>query len=335
MVGVEWPSGRRLAQRPPVNERFHNLQVVLHQRITPENPESSQGAVRPRWDFSRGEYERIVQRAIDYIAAGDVFQVNLAQRLVVPLSHHPAEVFLRLRQHNPSYFGAYLALPGATVVSASPELFLSLRGRSVVTRPIKGTRRRSADPVQDACLRQALWESPKDRAELAMIIDLERNDLGRVCEYGSVRVVDAASPEQHPTVHHLVGTVAGRLREGLDAIDLLRATFPGGSITGAPKIRAMEIIDELERVPRGVYCGAIGYLGLDGSAMFNIAIRTIAIGLGEAEVYAGGGIVADSIPRDEYNETLAKAAALLDALNAPLDDQAAVVHAIGDEYKAV
>ncbi len=327
LVGVDWPRGCHLGRRPPAKTRMQKLQATLCNSVARNGQEYSQTALRAWPDFSRRQYEHAVARAIEYIAAGDIFQVNLSQRLVVATEQDPTDLFLRLRRHNPSFFGAYLRPPGAAIVSASPELFLSLRGRDVVTRPIKGTRRRAADPGEDARLRDELWQSPKDRAELAMIIDLERNDLGRVCEYGSIRVVEAAAMECHPTVHHLVATVAGRLREGLNAIDLLRATFPGGSITGAPKIRAMEIIDELEPVPRGVYCGSIGYVALDGSAMFNIAIRTIAIGAGEAEVYAGGGIVADSTPGGEYDETLAKAAALLDALGARLDDAERIAHA--------
>jgi len=330
LVGVDWPRGSRFGKRPPVNTRLRQLQATLGRSVATDDQGYSQTALRARPDFSRREYERAVARAIEYIAAGDIFQVNLSQRLVVATEQDPADLFLRLRRHNPSSFGAYLRPPGAAIVSASPELFLSLRGRDVLTRPIKGTRRRAADPDEDARLREELRQSPKDRAELAMIIDLERNDLGRVCEYGSIRVVEAAAMECHPTVHHLVATVAGRLREGLNAVDLLRATFPGGSITGAPKIRALQIIDELEPVPRGVYCGSIGYVALDGSATFNIAIRTIAIGAGEAEVYAGGGIVADSTPGGEYDETLAKAAALLEALGARLDDAERFAHAAAD-----
>jgi para-aminobenzoate synthetase component I len=236
--------------------------------------------------------------------------------------------------------GEECAAREVAILSASPELFLELRDREVVTRPIKGTRSRSTDPVVDEALRMELLQSAKDRAELAMIVDLERNDLGRVCEFGSVRVVprqtssgshrrdagatphrrDAgATPklfelETHPTVHHLVATVRGRLRAGLDAVDLLRATFPGGSITGAPKVRAMEIIDELEPTARSVYTGAIGYLGLDGSAVFNIAIRTMIRVDGRIHIHAGGGIVADSVPEDEYDETEAKALGLCRAV---------------------
>jgi len=314
LVAVDWPEGCRLATRPSARVRLAELLRQLGGGAPKRVSGTVCTQVEVQSDFSRPQYERAVQRVIDYIAAGDVFQVNLAQRLVVRRCEDAEGVFLRLRRRNPSCYGAFLKVGETAIVSASPELFFRLRDGRVVTRPIKGTRPRSADPVLDASLRRELYHSEKDRAELAMIIDLERNDLGRVCQYGTVRVTEAAALEQHPTVHHLVGTVEGRLREGHGAIDLLRAAFPGGSITGAPKIRAMEIIDELEPVPRGVYCGSIGCIGLDGSATFNIAIRTIMIGGGAAEVYAGGGIVADSTPTAEYDETLAKAAALLDAL---------------------
>lgn len=331
LVGVEWPSDSRLACRGPVKIRLDSLEAALRTPVTSVMPGISQARRFARSDFTRREYEQAVRRTIDYIAAGDIFQANLSQRFVIESPGPPEAVFLRLRRQNPSFYGAYLGLPDATLLSASPELFLTLRGRDVLTRPIKGTRRRSPDNAVNSLRKRELWNSAKDRAELAMIIDLERNDLGRVCEYGSVRVVEPAALEEHPTVLHLVGTVAGRLRRGLDVVDLLQATFPGGSITGAPKIRAMQIIDELERGPRGVYCGSIGHVGLDGSATFNIAIRTITIAGGIAEAHAGGGIVADSTPADEYDETLAKAAALLDALGASLDEPDRIVHALCDD----
>jgi para-aminobenzoate synthetase component 1 len=312
---VDWPV--RFAERHrilPVGKRLARIQALLQQGVAQPLSEISQPSPSVVWDFARPEYEGAVGRAIEYIAAGDIFQVNLAQRFVVRDFGDSLSAFLRLRRDNPSTHGAYLGIGSAAVISASPELFLWVDGGAVVTRPIKGTRKRLADAGADAVMQAELLASAKDAAELAMIIDLERNDLGRVCEYGSVRVPEARVLETHPTVHHLVGTVTGRLREGLGVVDLLRATFPGGSITGAPKIRAMEIIDELEPVPRGVYCGSIGYLGLDGRSQWNIAIRTIQASGGEAEVYAGGGIVADSDPGAEYEETLAKAAALFAAL---------------------
>jgi para-aminobenzoate synthetase component 1 len=216
------------------------------------------------------------------------------------------------------------------VLSASPELFLDVRGDAVETRPIKGTRPRSADPVVDRAYRSELASSAKDRAELAMIVDLLRNDLGRVCAYGSVRVVTAARSDEAypyvletlPTVHHLVATLTGQLRPGKDVLDLLRACFPGGSITGAPKVRAMEIIDELEPTGRSVYTGSIGYFGVDGQAAFNIAIRTLIVADGRVHLHTGGGIVADSVPKAEYEETQAKALGLQRALGVAADESA-------------
>lgn len=272
-------------------------------------------------NMTREQYLRQVARARDYIAAGDIFQVNFARRETFVLREPPWRAYLRLRRVNPAAYGAFLAWDDVAILSASPELFLQLRGREAISRPIKGTRPRSSDPVLDAALRAELASSAKDRAELAMIVDLMRNDLGRVCEYGSVRVVpqpdSVAYPyelETHPTVHHLVATVAGRLRESCDAIDLVRACFPGGSITGAPKVRAMEIIDELEPTQRSVYTGSVGMFGLDGSMTLNIAIRTLIAANGRMHLYAGGGIVADSVPEDEYEETRAKARGMRRAL---------------------
>ncbi len=285
-------------------------------------------------NMSKYKYLRMIERGLDYIAAGDIFQVNLARRESYRVQEPPMSTYLRLRRTNPGAYAAYLGLdrgPVSAIMSASPELFLQLRGREVLTRPIKGTRPRSDDPLTDAAYQLELATSAKDRAELAMIVDLERNDLGRVCEYGSVRVNAARrSPawpyelESHPTVHHLVANVTGRLAEKYDAIDLVRACFPGGSITGAPKVRAMEIIDELEPNERSVYTGSIGYFGLDGSMMLNIAIRTMLAADGLLHIYAGGGIVADSVPEDEYEETRAKALGLCRALGVEQEQPAEV-----------
>jgi anthranilate/para-aminobenzoate synthase component I len=219
-----------------------------------------------------------------------------------------------LRDSTPAPFAAFIDAGAFQILSASPECFLQIRNREVITRPIKGTRPRSADPDQDARLAEELLGSEKDRSELVMIVDLERNDLGKVCEYGSVRVPRLCELESHPTVHHLVATVAGRLREDVSALAALHACFPGGSVTGAPKIRAMEILDELEPARRGFYTGAIGYAGFDGSAQWNIAIRTM-VTTGRAVTFsAGGAIVADSDPAAEYEETLHKARAMFRAL---------------------
>ncbi|GAG27694.1 unnamed protein product, partial [marine sediment metagenome] len=214
--------------------------------------------------MSREAYFSKVARAKRYIEAGDIYQVNLTQRWAVHTDASPIELYLRLRGASPSSHAAFLPWGDYAILSSSPELFLDLRRGHVITRPIKGTRPRVGDPVRDAAARQELLESEKERAELTMIIDLLRNDLGRVCSPGSVRVSDAGTLEEHPTVFHRVATIEGDLEAGRDWLDLLLASFPGGSVTGAPKIRAMQIIDELEPAARGVYCGSIGMIGLDG-----------------------------------------------------------------------
>jgi para-aminobenzoate synthetase component 1 len=257
-----------------------------------------------------------VARVREYIVAGDIFQANLSQRFQAPLGEAPFELYRRLRGRNPASFGAYLGFGDLAVLSASPERFLLFEEerRLVETRPIKGTRPRGLGPMHDAALGRALEESDKDRAENVMIVDLLRNDLSRVCRPGTVRVPELFALEQYPTVHHLVSTVVGELEAGADAVDLLRAAFPGGSITGAPKIRAMEIIAELEPTQRGVYCGSIGYLAPSGAMDTSIVIRTYLAKDGQVYFQAGGGIVADSDPEQEYRETLDKARALIDAL---------------------
>ncbi|MBI3268537.1 MAG: aminodeoxychorismate synthase component I [Planctomycetes bacterium] len=264
--------------------------------------------------FSREQYCAAVECAQAYIAAGDIYQVNLSQRFSVEGAAEPARLFDRMRRLNPAPFSALLRMGGRSVVSASPERFLRVEGRHVETRPIKGTRRRGGNAREDARLGRELVASEKDNAELAMIVDLERNDLGRVCELGSVRVTEPRVLEAYPTVFHLVATVEGDLRGGVDVVDLVKATFPGGSITGVPKIRAMEIIDELEPTARNVYTGALGYLGFDGSADLSIGIRLLEVGKRGLTFQVGGGIVADSDPQAEYEETLAKAAGLFRVL---------------------
>lgn len=258
-------------------------------------------------NFTRAGYCAAVLRAKEYIAAGDIYQVNLSQRFQCDVVATPVEVYRALRAANPAPYAAYLDIGEAQILSSSPECFLKMNDRQVVTRPIKGTSPRSADPA-------ALLRSPKDNAELVMIVDLERNDLGHVCEFGSVRVPELVTVESFATVHHLVATVAGTLRPEVSHVDAVRACFPGGSITGAPKIRAMEIIDELEPCARGVYTGAIGYFGFNGVSEFNLAIRTIVQLGSRLTFHAGGGIVADSEPEAEYEETLAKARGILNAI---------------------
>lgn len=254
---------------------------------------------------------RLVQH---YIHEGDCYQVNLAQCFAVAAEGDPWSLYLALRRANPAPFSAFLRLPWATVLSSSPERFLRVSGGRVETRPIKGTRPRRETPQGDLEQIRMLQSSAKDRAENLMIVDLLRNDLGRSCSPGSVRVKRMFEVESFARVHHLVSTIVGSLAPGHDAPGLLRACFPGGSITGAPKIRAMQIIEELEPCRRGVYCGAIGYIGCDGNMDTNIAIRTLVHSGAMLRFWAGGGIVADSAVAAEYQETLDKAAAILDLL---------------------
>ena len=272
-------------------------------------------------NFTRADYLRAVERALGHIGAGHVYQVNLSQRLTAHMPCSAEALYHRLRAANPAPFAAFLDLGDIQLVSASPERFLRLDPvtQCVETRPIKGTRPRGVTPAEDSGLKEELLTSAKDQAELVMIVDLERNDLGKVCQYGTVRVPQLGRVEAYPTVFHTVATVQGRLRPGTRRADLLRAAFPGGSVTGAPKVRAMQIIEELERLRRHVYCGAIGYLGFDGGLDLNIAIRTITVKGEWAYFHAGGGIVADSQPEAEYEETLDKARALAEALGLSVD----------------
>ena len=265
-------------------------------------------------NFSRDGYLAAVRRAVDYIYAGDIFQVNLAQRLLYPAAGDSVSLYLRLRERNPAPFAGYFDLGAFQVVSASPERFLRVEQGAVETRPIKGTRRRTGDEIEDRRLAGELRHSEKDRAENVMIVDLLRNDLSRVCRPESVRVSQLCGVETYPYVQHLVSAVRGELQDGCTPIDLLRAAFPGGSITGAPKVRAMEIIAELEPCARGAYCGSLGYLGFDGSMDLSILIRTITAGRGWWQLPVGGGIVAQSDPQLEYEETWHKARGLLEAL---------------------
>ncbi len=265
-------------------------------------------------DFSREEYVRAVKRAIEYVRAGDVFQVNLAQRLLAPRRTGPVEFYGRLRERNPAPFAAFLSLGDVCLASASPERFLRVAGDIVETRPIKGTRRRGATEAEDRAIREELERCPKDRAENVMIVDLLRNDLSRVSRPFTVEVPSLFRVESYSTVHHLVSEVRGRLREGRGAIDLLRAAFPGGSVTGAPKIRAMEIIAEMEPAARGAYCGSLAWIGFDGAMDSSVLIRTVTHGRGWLQFPVGGGIVALSDPDEEYAETLAKAEGILRAL---------------------
>ncbi len=265
-------------------------------------------------NLSEADYLEMVRRAIAYIYAGDVFQVNLAQRLLLPARDDSVALYRRLRRCNPAPFAGYFDLGEFQIVSASPERFVQVRGREVETRPIKGTRRRTSRPEADLFAGDELRGSEKDRAENVMIVDLLRNDLSRVCAPESVVVTQLCRLEVYQYVQHLVSAVRGRLRDEFGSIDLLKAAFPGGSVTGAPKIRAMEIIAELEPTARGAYCGSLGYLGFDGSLDLSILIRTITAGRRWWQAPVGGGIVAQSDPRREYAETWHKAEGLLRAV---------------------
>ena len=268
-----------------------------------------------RSNFTRDGYLEAVGRVIEYVFAGDIFQANLSQRLEAPLVRTPLELYGRLRQRNPAPFSAYLECGDFVVASSSPERFLRVEpDGSVETRPIKGTRPRGLGPEHDAALARALAESDKDRAENVMIVDLLRNDLSRVCRPGTVRVPELFTIEHYATVHHLVSTVVGELAPEQGPLDLVRAAFPGGSITGAPKVRAMQIIAELEPTQRAVYCGSIGYLSVTGALDTSIVIRTCLMRGGTVYAQVGGGIVADSDPEQEYRETLDKARGLVAAL---------------------
>jgi para-aminobenzoate synthetase component I len=270
----------------------------------------------PRWEISDELYRARVERVIEYLRAGDCYQVNLSHRLRVGLDELGVlPVYLRLRDQSPAPLGAFLQTSGACLLSNTPELFLRSSGGVLETRPIKGTRRRGGSSDEDARLRDELLRSPKDQAEHLMIVDLERNDVGRVAHTGSVEVDGFARAVTLPTVHHLVSTVRGRLRPGVGLAEILRATFPGGSITGAPKLRAVEIIDELEQVQRGPYCGALGWLGPGTRFELALAIRTAVWQRGELTLSVGGGIVADSTPDGELDETRVKAAAFVRALS--------------------
>ena len=292
------------------------LQRALAQKFPPppDNGGAGRGEGAVASNLTRDEFLAAVVRAQRYICAGDIYQVNLSHRLAAPCPLSGWDFFQRLLDVSPAPFAAYFDCNDFQIASSSPELFLRLSGSHIQTRPIKGTRPRSADPTRDAQLTYELQTSAKELAELVMITDLLRNDLGRVCEFGSVQVPELARLERYPQVQHLVSTVEGRLRAGVTHFAALAACFPGGSITGAPKIRAMEIIDELEPVARGPYTGCHGYLGFNRESQLSISIRTAIRRDGAAYFHVGAGIVADSVPAAEYDETLAKAGGFLAAL---------------------
>jgi para-aminobenzoate synthetase component 1 len=317
IVSTGWPEQDPARRSERARRRADEFAALLSFPKLPRN--DSPGKVGA-WqsNFSRESYLAAVQRVIDLILAGDVFQANIAQRFSASLStsFDPLAFYCQLRSLNPAPFAALLRYGELTIASSSPERFLKLDGRQVETRPIKGTIARSGDAKEDQRRAETLVTSEKDRAENTMIVDLMRNDLSRVCTPHSVEVPVLCDLESYASVHHLVSIVTGELARDQDAVTLLRACFPGGSITGAPKVRSMEIIAEIERVTRGVYCGAIGFIGFNGNMDTNIAIRTVTIDDGLAVFHAGSGITAMSDSEAEYEETLAKAQRIFDAFRA-------------------
>jgi anthranilate synthase component 1/para-aminobenzoate synthetase component 1 len=253
----------------------------------------------------------MVRQAKEYIKSGDIYQANLSQRLSTAIEGDPWSLYKILRKINPSPFASFLDFDDVKIVSSSPERLLFVKGEGVETRPIAGTRPRGRDRFEDKKLSRDLILSPKERAEHIMLVDLERNDLGRVCEYGTVEVNELMTLERYSHVIHIVSNIRGRLCPGMDRFSALSACFPGGTITGTPKIRSMEIIDELEKVSRSIYTGSIGYLNYGGEMDLNIVIRTFVIVDGALYIQVGAGIVADSDPEREYYETLHKAEALI------------------------
>jgi len=315
LISTGFPEREEGKRRGRAEARLNELRNLVLLSPPPSPMKETQGGgTKLKANFSHEGYLGAVAKAREYIGAGDIFQVNLSQRFEVDIKIPPYELYKRLRQINPAPFASYLNFDRVCIAGASPERYLKLQGDMVETRPIKGTKPRGRTPEEDRALAADLLASKKDRAENIMIVDLERNDLGRVCRYGTVKVTELAILETYPTVYHLTSTVVGRLREGMNRIDLLKASFPGGSITGAPKVRAMEIIDELEPTRRSVYTGSTGYLGFSGEMDLNIVIRTFIIKHGRAYFQVGGAVVYDSEPEAEYIETLDKGKALIQAL---------------------
>ncbi|MCG1023928.1 anthranilate synthase component I family protein [Sutcliffiella horikoshii] len=288
--------------------------------IYPYNAEK-QAVSEREVSFTEEDFMKAVKKVQSYIAQGDVFQVNLSVRQAEPLKTHPMEIYTALRKINPSPYMGYLQFPEFQLVSGSPELLVKKKGDIVSTRPIAGTRSRGMTDEEDRQLAQELIDNEKERAEHVMLVDLERNDLGRVCEYGTVEVNEFMAIEKYSHVMHIVSNVQGVLAENKSISDIIEATFPGGTITGAPKVRTMEIIEELEPVRRSVYTGSIGWIGYDGEMELNISIRTMIAKEGMAYVQAGAGVVIDSVPRREYKESLKKAAALWKAKELSEEEQ--------------
>ena len=294
---------------------IERITLLIEQDSEQVDGETDRKTVAICAETDKEQYMAMVQRAKEYIAAGDIFQANLSLRLSADIGDaDPLVIYEILRGVNPSPFAAYIDFGDYQIVSSSPERLVRVNGRAVDTRPIAGTRPRGKDLQGDDEMKAELLLNEKERAEHVMLIDLERNDMGKVCNYGSVHVDELMTTEQYSHVIHIVSNVRGRLAKGMDCFDVIRATFPGGTITGVPKVRCMEIIDELEQKRRGFYTGSLGYIGFNGNMDLNIIIRTFLIKKGKAYVQAGAGIVADSEPEREYYESLKKAEALINTL---------------------
>ena len=316
LVSAELSPSLRSSSSSEAMAPMHQFHAMAHGLTAPQFETRLGGGWLGNFDSSG--FRDAVQRARDYIYAGDVFQVNLSQRLLCPARCDSAMLYQRLRQVNAAPFAGYLDIGSAQIISASPERFLQVKDRWIETRPIKGTRRRSGDAIQDSTIAHELMNSQKDRSENMMIVDLLRNDLSRICEIDSLRVTQLCDVEAFPFVLHMVSSIRARWRLGSSVTELVAAVFPGGSITGAPKIRAMEIIAELEPTVRGPYCGSLGYISSDGSMDWNILIRTLTASRGWWQFQVGGGIVADSLPEQEEEETWTKAAGIVAAINASI-----------------
>ncbi len=316
IFSIGFPEEKQHLAKLLCEENFKKMYKLISGINTPPPADTRPAKIIPaelKSTFSKDGYFSAIKKAKQYIKDGDIYQINLSQRFEAKTNLSAFQLYRRLRRISPSYFSAYFDAGDSQIISSSPERFLRLEGDLVTTRPMKGTRPRGKNRKQDDALKKSLLESAKDKAELLMIVDLERNDLGRVCSYDSIKVGPLRELEEYSTVFQTTATVCGRMHKDKDRIDLLRACFPGGSITGCPKIRAMEIIDELEPVRRGIYTGSLGYLDFSGGMDFNILIRSILKKKDRLYFGAGGGIVADSQPEDEYKETLVKAKAMIEA----------------------
>jgi anthranilate synthase component 1 len=313
--------GSRRAKYDAAVREIKKTRQFLEEPVAAEQPKKSskmpkRASLKVSSNFRRTEYQDIVCKAKQYIRAGDIFQVVLSQRFSVKAKAEPFEIYRQLRALNPSPYLFYLQLNDVAVVGSSPEMLVKVQGRDVFYRPIAGTRWRGKDEAEDQRLEREMLASEKERAEHIMLVDLGRNDLGRVCDYGTVKVEKLLTVERYSHVMHIVSSLRGRLREDVDCFDALMACFPAGTVSGAPKVRAMEIIEELERTRRGIYAGGILYLDFAGNLDSCIALRTMVVKNGVAYVQAGGGIVADSTPEGEYQESVNKSKALLSALEA-------------------